>query len=93
MEKLITKKHTEVIMSKETAVQLILDKFSLLSDGDFKSWILNHHDELIEMEREQIEDAFKQGQFNGNMYEERGFDIITSNKFYEQTYGGQDETI
>ena len=44
-----------------------------------------------EMERQQIEDAFKHGQNNGFMYRERGFDTISSNQFYKQIYGGQDE--
>jgi len=48
-----------------------------------------HLEIALQMEREQIEDAFKEGQYNGNMYEERGFDTITSNKFYEQKYGGK----
>jgi hypothetical protein len=79
--------------TKQTAVQLILDKFSLLSDGDFKYWMINNYDELIEMEREQIEDAYWLG----------GQDVPYSAKqceqYYEQTYGekfgenygGQDE--
>lgn len=76
-------------MSKQTAVQLILDKFSLLSDGDFKYWMINNYDELIEMEREQIQDAFYHGvdidAFNvHNKWTE-------AEKYYEQTHGGKDE--
>ena len=39
-------------MSKQTAVKLILEKFSLLSDGDFKYWMINNYDELIEMDHD-----------------------------------------
>ena len=76
-------------MSKQTAVQLILDKFSLLSDGDFKYWMINNYDELIEMEREQIQDAFYHGiaidAFNvNNKWTE-------AEKYYKQNFIGQDE--
>ena len=46
---------------KQTAVALIFEKFNLLSDNDFKSWMLNNYDELFEMEKEQIEDFFNAG--------------------------------
>jgi hypothetical protein len=71
-------------MSKQTAVQLILDKFSLLSDGDFKYWMINNYDELIEMEREQIIDAY---------YYDPNCDEIKDDgeQYYNETYGGQDE--
>jgi hypothetical protein len=38
----------------KTTVALIFEKFNLLSDKDFKSWMLNNYDELFEMEKEQI---------------------------------------
>jgi hypothetical protein len=40
---------------KQTAVSLIFEKFNLLSDFDFKSWMLNNYDKLFEMEKEQLE--------------------------------------
>jgi hypothetical protein len=71
-------------MSKQTAVKLILAKFNLLSDNDFKSWMLNYHDELIQMEREQIVEAY---------YYDPNCDEIKDDGelYYKQTYGGQDE--
>ena len=42
---------------KQTTVALIFEKFNLLSDKDFKSWMLNNYDELFEMEKQQIIDA------------------------------------
>ena len=68
-------------MSKQTAVQLILDKFSLLSDGDFKYWMINNYDELIEMEREQIEEAYGDG-LNAHRV-----DFCNRNEYYQKTYG------
>ena len=76
-------------MSKQTAVQLILDKFSLLSDGDFKYWMINNYDELIEMEREQIDnfiDFINERHFNQFIISKDEAEI-----YYNETYGGQDE--
>jgi len=69
-------------MSNKTAVQLILDKFNLLSDNDFKSWMLNYHDELIQMEREQIEDAHEIGYINGGNSKK-----VNGEQYYKETYG------
>ncbi len=52
----------------KTAVALIFEKFNLLSDKDFKSWMLNNHDELFEMEKEQIEDAWNDGKYETSGY-------------------------
>ncbi len=56
-----TTKLTEVKMKDETALNKIFIKFNLLSDADFKSWMLNNYDELIKLEREQIVNAFSEG--------------------------------
>jgi hypothetical protein len=42
---------------EQTTVSLIFEKFNLLSDGDFKSWMLNNYDELFEMEKKQLEES------------------------------------
>jgi hypothetical protein len=34
-----------------TAVEKIFYQFNLLSDAEFKSWMLNNHDELHELEK------------------------------------------
>jgi hypothetical protein len=56
----------------KTAVALIFEKFNLLSDRDFKSWMLNNHDELFEMEKEQImktrQDIYVTGDLNNEQY-------------------------
>lgn len=71
-------------MSKQTAVRLILDKFNLLSDNDFKSWILNHYDELIQMEREQIIDAYNSARNDHHQ-------MYFADEYFNKTYGGQNE--
>ena len=76
-------------MSKQTAVKWLIEQLDLK-----KSMYLKTHkiiDQAIQMEREQIEDAFKHGQNNGFMYHERGFDTISSNQFYKQIYVGDNE--
>jgi len=75
-------------MSKQTAVRWLV---SILNKEGFAPVLTNEEiQEALQMEHEQIEDAFKQGQFNGNMYEERGFDTISSNQFYKQIYGDKE---
>ena len=78
--------------TKQTAVQLILDKFSLLSDGDFKYWMINNYDELIEMERWQIIDAYY---YDPNCDEIKDDGELYYNETYGEkfgeNYGGQDE--
>jgi hypothetical protein len=48
-------------MKNQTALNIIIEKFNLLSDNDFKTWFLNSMDELEAMEKEQIEKVFKEG--------------------------------
>lgn len=76
----------EAVMSnkKQTAVQLILSKFNLLSDSDFKSWMLNNYDELIQMEREQIEEV-------AMYHRDSAVEIDCIRSYMKKNYGGQDE--
>jgi hypothetical protein len=61
----------------KTAVALIFEKFNLLSDKDFKSWMLNNHDELFEMEKQQImqtrQDIYVTGDLNNEQYYNKTF--------------------
>lgn len=77
-------------MSKQTAMQQMYDEL-IANEYIIPIDLIVKCRELIKMEREQIEEAFKHGQNNGFMYHERGFDTISSNQFYKQIYGGQDE--
>jgi hypothetical protein len=70
---------------KKTAVEYILYKLNLLSDNDFKSWMLNHYDELIQMEQEQMGAAFIIGGLNWET-------PLTFSEYYREIYGGQDES-
>jgi hypothetical protein len=56
----------------KTAVALIFEKFNLLSDKDFKSWMLNNHDELFEMEKSQHDNTAEEWWKEGAHYIESG---------------------
>jgi len=73
---------------KQTAVDLIFEKFNLLSDADFKSWMFNNHDELKQMEKEQIEMACNQQEFED--IDGLGIceTISKGEQYYNETYGG-----
>jgi hypothetical protein len=51
---------------KQTAVDLIFESFNLLSDKDFKTWMLHTYDYLKKMEKQQrgytTEDVLKAGE-------------------------------
>jgi hypothetical protein len=72
------------VTRKQTAVKTIFEKFNLMSDADFKSWMLNNHDELERMEKEQTTYDFLHGYKHGN--EPMNHDVI--DKWYDKTYGG-----
>lgn len=46
---------------KQTAVDLIFESFNLLSDKDFKTWMVHTYDYLKKMEKQQIINAYGQG--------------------------------
>ena len=66
---------------KQTTVALIFEKFNLLSDKDFKSWMLNNYDELFEMEKEQIMDAHYIGYIDC-----RSRNMRTEEQYYNETF-------
>ena len=71
--------HTEVKMSKQTAVQWLAEQ--MLHPNSFNPYI----EQALQMEREQIEDAYGDG-LNAHRV-----DFCNRNEYYQKTYGGQDE--
>lgn len=68
---------------KQSSVDFILNAFNLLSDSDFKSWMLNNHDEIKAMHKEEIIETW---------YESRLLsDYISGNQYYNKTFGGSHE--
>jgi len=73
-------------MNKQTALQWFLDKLPHSIETQFSEQI----QEALQMEREQIEDAYVECYMNhvGN-----GESILReANSYYKNTYGGQDES-
>jgi len=66
-------------MKKQTALNIIIENFNLLSDNNFKTWFLNSMDELEAMEKEQIEQAYWDGYQN--------IPSMKPEQYYNETYG------
>jgi hypothetical protein len=90
----------EVTMSKQTAVEWLLDQFKEYDfsedDGMYlikiPSWLLTEKEEQAkQMEKEQIEIAFAKSYLIG--CEEVSYNDANkaSENYYNETYGGQDE--
>jgi hypothetical protein len=91
----------EVTMSKQTAVEWLLDQFKEYDfsedDGMYlikiPSWLLTEKEEQAkQMEKEQIEIAFAKSYLIG--CEEVSYNDANkaSENYYNETYGGQDES-
>jgi hypothetical protein len=65
---------------KQTAVKLIFENFNLLSDADFKTWMLNSYNVLEEMEEQQAFE-FWQGGIKCTDEGGKSFD-----QYYNETY-------
>jgi hypothetical protein len=50
-----------MINKKQSSVEFIFNAFNLLSDADFKAWMLNNHDDIKAMHKEEILDAYVYG--------------------------------
>ena len=74
---------------KQSSVDFILNAFNLLSDSDFKAWMLNNHDEIKAIHQKEIEDAYGHGQNNGYMYAHQRAITISKENYFNQTFGGQ----
>ena len=66
---------------KQTALKWFVEQLGLDSTNDYKEEI----EQALQMEREQIEDAFNNG------IEETFSSPENGEQFYKETYGGQDE--
>jgi hypothetical protein len=73
---------------RKLVVELIFEKFNLLSDADFKSWMLNNHEELYRLEREQTLD-FTRNAVRKILDEDRQ-NPFNLEQYYNETFGGQD---
>lgn len=75
---------------KQSSVDFILNAFNLLSDSDFKSWMLNNYDKIKSMHKEEIIESYCQGCLDMTN-DDTIFPRETSEQYYNETFGGQDE--
>ncbi len=69
---------------KQSSVSEIFHQFNLLSDKDFKSWMLNNKDRLEAMEKQQIIKNWIDGKEN-KAFGDNVFD--DAEQYYNETYG------
>ena len=71
-------------ISDVSSVDFIYNAFNLLSDADFKAWMLNTHDFIKAMHREEIKDAFYYGLIDDSMITDNPSE--ESELYYNQTF-------
>lgn len=69
---------------KQSSIDFIFNAFNLLSDADFKAWMLNNHDVIEAMHKEEIESAYRISP-NNEIWSNSGID------YYNETFGGNNE--
>jgi len=70
--------------AEQSVVELIFEQHNLLSDADFKSWMLNNYDELKDQHKLEVMGAYDIGQEDAY---ESGFSNKGAIAFYKETYG------
>jgi hypothetical protein len=74
-------------MSKQSSVDFILNAFNLLSDSDFKAWMLNNYDKIKAMHNKEIVDAHVNG--NKEYTIGGGYELIAEH-YYNETFGNEE---
>ena len=74
-------------MSKQSALQQFVDKITNNHDKHFKEFYKAEIEEALQMEREQIIDAYERGRQDFYSKNNR----IYGEQYYKETYGGKDE--
>jgi disulfide oxidoreductase YuzD len=65
-------------MAKQTAVEWLINELHKKQNGESSNLSYNHiFDKAKQMEKQQIIDAFEQGEYTG-----RGFEDVTSEEYY-----------
>lgn len=76
-------------MSKQSSVDFILNAFNLLSDSDFKSWMLNNYDVIKAMHKEEIEEAHYDGSIIRLLKPDDDM-LKQSEQYYKETFGDEE---
>jgi hypothetical protein len=76
---------------KQSSIDFIFTAFNLLSDADFKAWMLNNYDDIKAMHKEEVKMIIEH--YHNNMFyfklTEKELKNITE-IMYDKTFGGQD---
>lgn len=70
--------------AEQSCIELIFEQHNLLSDADFKAWMLNNYEELVDQHKLEVMGAFDCGQEDAY---ESGFSNKGASVFYKETYG------
>jgi hypothetical protein len=81
---------------KQSSIDFIFNAFNLLSDSDFKAWMLNNHGVIKAMHKEEIQTSHECGQQSEKDYNRNGDKIgcrfiEKSEQYYNETFGGENE--
>jgi len=73
----------------KTAVQELIDKLNNVKPTQYCSieTIRGWSESLLEKEKEQIVNAYKEGCFDGGFFDEK-WDEVRAKEYYSETYGG-----
>ena len=71
-----------MINKKQSSVEFIFNAFNLLSDADFKAWMLNNYDEVKAMHKEEIKNAWYNSLTKA--------DYLSGNEYYKGTFGDEE---
>lgn len=70
----------------KTEVERIFEQFNLLSNEDFKSWMLNNQDNLIEAEKNNFCNAFNAGERNDFYTANKGDYFFRAEDYYNKYF-------
>ena len=73
-------------MSKQTAMQLFVDKITNNHDQHFKDFYKAEIEQALQMEQEQIIETWKRGNLPTSLGR-----VLTAEEYYNQTYGGNND--
>ena len=78
----------------KTAMQEMFDKLNNVKPTQYCSieTIRGWSESLLEKEREQIVNAYKEGCFDGGFFDEK-WDEVRAKEYYNETYGGEKQTV
>ena len=68
----------------KTPIQEVYENFNLMSDADFKAWMLNT--DLLEKEKEVIMKTYNHAALHGILVEMGNTEIVNAEEYYNKTF-------